>query len=424
MFLAIDLGSTSFKAALFSPDLKRLGESAWKLAYLRRGPAVELAEGEVEEASRRIVSEALSSAGAKPADVQAIGVTSQAQTFALATPDMRLVTPFISWLDRRGAAVAEMATTDPRLRDFAQHAACRLSPALQICQVKRLLMEHRELAGTARIVPLPTYLSQQLCGKALTDTNLAAMSGFFSLPEGRWWAAALRFAGIVPAQLPELHNLGVAAATTIPNNPHGFPAGLPVFAAGNDQTAGAYGAELHRNGATLLTLGTAQVAYRCVPELPSPQHADGHLTMRGVYPGGRFYRLAVSNFGGALIDMALKAETALKDYPHFFRLAETAPPVPPGAAVVIDATTNVVSWSGQGLTPEQKARLVLERLCDEALELLAAVATEGGPTLCAGGGAANAIWLETLARRLGTMPKVIDNDPLQGVGLMIRDALS
>ena len=98
--------------------------------------------------------------------------------------------------------------------------------------------------------------------------------------------------------------------------------------AGNDQTAGAYGAALEeglqheRNGALLLTLGTAQVAYACTNELAQPNDS----LVRGPYPHGLYYRLAADSCGGSIVNWA---KTVLpgcgSDAEFFARVAEAQP---------------------------------------------------------------------------------------------------
>ena len=79
-----------------------------------------------------------------------------------------------------------------------------------------------------------------------------------------------------------------------------LPVGVPVVLAGNDQTAGAFGARLEDSNGVLLTLGTALVAYVCLEKLPAAKPGIA----RGPYPGGRGYRLTTSSHG-AIIGVAL-----------------------------------------------------------------------------------------------------------------------
>ena len=251
MILSIDLGSTSFKAGVFDETLNQRGGGACRLQY-RYGSngEIELECDEVTRALRVAIAEAVTTSGTDANAIRAVAITSQAQTFTVLDKNGRPKMPFISWQDMRALDTCRTLKGISSLADFAHHTSFgEWSPLLQICQIKHL-QETRPgfILRDDLIVSLPAYFIYKCCGKNTIDTNLAAMSGLYSLRDGNWWSAALQVCELERSQLPDLVSIGaVAGMTRRGGNLFGLPEMIPIVLAGNDQTAGAYGARLHEN---------------------------------------------------------------------------------------------------------------------------------------------------------------------------------
>ncbi len=101
MILAIDFGSTSFKAGLFDRKLRQVGGGSAPLRYrYASGGRVELDVAVVEAAVRRTLPKEL-------AGIDAIAITSQAQTFTVLDRQGRATRPFVSWQDGRAGKACE-----------------------------------------------------------------------------------------------------------------------------------------------------------------------------------------------------------------------------------------------------------------------------------------------------------------------------
>ena len=202
-----------------------------------------------------------------------------------------------------------------------------------------------------------------------------------------------------------------------------MPPGIPVVLAGNDQTAGAYGAQLDRNNAILLTLGTAHVGYVCLRRMPAPRAA----LVRGPYPGGRAYRLAVDGCGGNIINWAQTVLAGCGNDARFF--AEAAKSVPGSHGLVfepgLDSGAGV--WRDIGLhhRPADFARSVIEAL---SRRLAALVKTLGvnprrRQILAAGGGSRSGLFVRTVSEMLGAPVKVTTASPLLGAARMAAERI-
>lgn len=414
MILAIDMGSTSFKAAVFDSHLREISTGSHLLSYrFGAGGRVEVDVASVEEALRC----ALVSAGVGKQEIRAIALTSQAQTFTVVDAQGRAQRPFISWQDRRaGAACEELKRMLP---EFGEHSSFgSVDPALQICQFRTL-----KLGARLRPLALPSYVLMLLSGETAIDNNLAAMSGLYSLPMQGWWPAALGGCGVRESQLAKVIPVGsVAAVTTGAAKRYGIPAGIPVVLAGNDQTAGGYGACLETRGGLLITLGTAQVAYACCNRMPKP----GAGTIRGPYPGGLFYRMAADSCGGNVVNWAETLLFGDRDDAAFFREAQRAPSGCHG--VVFDAALDLEQggWTQLGVhhTRADLARSVLETLSRRMTDLVNQLGGKraGRKILVAGGGSAQPLWRNIVAESLGADLVRTQADPLLGAARMAQRA--
>ena len=410
MILSLDLGSTSFKAAVFDRHLKLVSQGSHRLMHrFMSGGRVEIDVAQVHAALRG----AMAAAKASEHDIRVISVTSQAQTFTLVDGRGRAQMPFISWQD--GRAVAACEALKRKLKDFGQHSSFgEILPALQICQL-------RNLAPSAGLMPLklPSYLVLLWTGASVTDNNMAAMSGLYSLQRKAWWPAALHACGLREKDLPSLIAVGEPAAeTTSAARRFGLPPGIPVVLAGNDQTAGGYAAQLEKRHSLLITLGTAQVAYACCNRIPPA----GPGSIRGPYPGGQFYLMGADACGGSVVNWA---ETVLADCDEKNRFFQVAARAPQGShGLVFDASldSGSGSWRNLGLNHNRAdlARSVLECLSRRMANLVRGLGLplKNKQILVAGGGSFQPLWRKMLSVDLKTRLTVTRADPLLGAARM------
>ena len=422
MILALDLGSTSFKAGVFDDAavLRGLGNCLLQHEHAPGG-RVELEAGHVSSAIRQAIRAATDDADVAPETIRALGVTSQAQTFTVVDVADRVKMPFISWQDTRAQQAYESLRKEPSLDDFGDHCSFgEILDVLQICQLKHLQTRRTGfISPRDRVFNLPTCFVHQCTGVAAIDDNLAAMGGLYSLSIQDWWPSALEACGLSREQLPKLIPVGsVASPTDRSAQEFGLPQGIPVVLAGNDQTAGAFGADLHEKGALLITLGTAQVAYACTDEISAPDPA----WVRGPYPGGRHYRMTADSCGGGAINWARTVLSACETDADFFVKVDSAQPGCRGLVFEAELPAGKGAWRNLALhhTSAEFARSVVESLVKRMGRLVRQLSIDrsGGEILVAGGGSRSATWVRILSEELGTPLRVIEADPLRGAARM------
>lgn len=416
--LAIDLGSTFFKAAVFNADLETLGRGSCAIQYLRDGDGLAAIEVRgAEQALRDVIGAALAESRTAASDICALAITSQAQTFTVCNSTGDAKIPFISWQDLRPHRL-----NLPAWPDFPSHSGfCELLPGLL---VSHLLLLQDERCGRAiqrgdRILPLPSYFVYKLTGQAIVDSNLAAMTGVYSLVTNSWWSDALDRCHLEESNLPAVAPLGASAGVTTGSaSEWGLAAGIPVVLAGNDQTAGAWGADIGRNRAVLITLGSAQVAYRALSSLPEPRAG----CLRGLFGDGLFYQLAADDAGGTVIDWAEKLLAGGNSDESFFAAAATSPPGCEG--LVFEADLNALRAAWQGIGPHHTTahfcRSVVESLVKRMVGMVNRLCPGAADeqVLVAGGGSRYSLWVEMLSEALGRPITVTTASPLLGAAKM------
>ena len=427
MHLAIDLGSTEFKAAVFDGDLQRAGEGHHPVKHrFGSGGEVELPVTEARSAVKAAIRAALTAADVNREAVQSIGITSQAQTFTILDASGIARTPFITWQDMRAEETCRAMVKSAELSDFGDHSSFgALLPVLQICLLKHLQQSDAESIGPdGLVVSLPTFFVRKWTGAFRIDENLAAMTGLYSLRDRRWWPEALAACRVDEAQLPEVGPIGCVAGNTGADAlEYGLPEGVPVVLAGNDQTSGAYGAGIHESRALLITLGTAQAVYMCVRELPQP----GENTVRGPYPGARFYSMAADSCGGSIVNWACQVLSLCGSPKEFFTQAEKSSRGANGLVFQPDLPSGKGRWENIAFrhTTADFARSIVESLVERMAGMVQSLGedAQGRAVVAAGGGRRSRLWVELLAARLGTDIAAEDADPLVGAGRLALEAV-
>lgn len=410
--LAVDLGSTHFKAALFDADGRRRADASVPVPYLHQdGSRFEMDPAKTQAALETLENLVRQKAGVRPEEIGTVAYDSQAQTFCLLDARDRPLTPLISWLDRR----ADRESRELARRfggDFHRH--CGFAHPADLMLLSKLLWFRRQaperLARAVKIASLPGFAAlPRLGGRLVCDRNLAAMSGVYSLAEGDWWEDALAYCGIDPRALGELVE---------PGQRLGAAGGPALVLAGNDQTAGAYGNGCRR-GELVLTLGTALVAYRFAGDRPGPFSETG---VWGPYPGGGFYELATRSNGCLALDWARKVLAPEASPAEFDRLAETGA----GNARVDDPlffperAHRETAWSATA-DLRKMAYAVLEGIAFSLRQLVQEeMAPPHGPVRyrVIGGGSRSDPWMGIVADVLGAPTRRGGGDSLLGAAAM------
>jgi len=391
MIVAADLGSTNMKVALFAEDGTRVAEASRPLPYeIHTNISAELSPDAVRECFLGLLADLRS--GESVRKIRRVSFTSQAQTFCITDARGCPRSKFFGWADVRGGAEASQLQ---RVLGESFHRECgwpSVSPTHMISKVLWWRKTHG-LSEDDRVVSLPSFLAMQLGAAHASDTNLAAMSGFYSIPGGGWWNQAIEAVGVRSSQLGDLVAPGDVLSRIGPPGCPDLADDFEVVMAGNDHTAGAVGCGC-RPGRSILTLGTAGVIYRHAGEMPGPYSQSG---LWGPYPGGGYYELLCLDHACSALDWADGFLFGNVDSLRFVARArrgnarESSPLFDPGA------WGSAAAWVGEG-TEEEKAYATLEGIVF-ALRALAGDGFSGGgeEIVILGGGSRLDFWVQLVA---------------------------
>lgn len=393
MILTADLGSTNIKAALFAGDGRRIREASRPLPYeIQTASRAELSPQAVAHCFFKVVSDVLTEAGSAAGALSRISLTSQAQTFCICDVRGKPVSPFFGWTDTRADGESEQLQKSLGHSFHRQTGWPSVRPGHMLTKVL-WWRGHHGLPGDHHIVSLPSYLAMQLGAAHASDANLAAMSGFYSIPEKCWWEGAVEAAGISAAQLGLLVETGTSVPTCLEERPPGYSKSLQIVFAGNDHTAGAVGCGC-RKGRSIMTLGTAGVYFRWAGTEPGPFSANG---LWGPFPGGGYYELFHITHACSALDWADKFLFGSVDSQRFVQVAHN---------VEAGSDTPFFDPDGWGSSDAWSARTDLDHMAYATLEGIAfalrecagkAHGAEDDEIQILGGGSRLDFWVQLLA---------------------------
>ena len=264
--LAIDQGTTSTRALLFSAGLEIVAEAQQEFA--QHYPASGLVEHDPEDLWRTTLAtgrEALRRAGARAEEVAAIGLTNQRETVVIwdrasGAPIHRAIV----WQDRRTADVCERLRADGREPLVATRTGLLLDPYFSATKIAWLLdnvpgARARAEAGELAFGTVDAFLLWRLTGGAVhaTDATNASRTLIYDIRRNAWDDELLALFRIPRALLPEVRDS--AGAFGAARSEH-FGAPIGIRGVAGDQQAATVGQACFAPGMMKATYGTGAFA--------------------------------------------------------------------------------------------------------------------------------------------------------------------
>ncbi|MET9022855.1 FGGY family carbohydrate kinase [Actinopolymorpha sp. NPDC004070] len=268
--VGVDVGTTGVKAVVADAGGRVLAEAGEE--YATRYVPPHGAEQDPDDwwsATARCVARALRSSAAATglgaADVECVGVSSQAPSVVVLDRSGAPVGPALLWLDRRGRA--ECRARSAAAGDVVAATGNRMDAYFAAPKLAWLLAEHPEVrrAGAA-VVMANGYVVHRLTGVPTCDTGHQGLTLLADLDTGRWSDALVDLWGVPRGWLPEavhpttvVGRVGAEASRVT-----GLLAGTPVVAGAVDGAAAALEAGLARHGDVCEMTGQSTVVNAAV----------------------------------------------------------------------------------------------------------------------------------------------------------------
>jgi glycerol kinase len=229
---------------------------------------------------------ALDAAGAKPADVRAIGITNQRETLvAWDRKTLKPLTHAIVWQDRRTAdecARLREAGHEKRVREVTGLVLDPYFTATKLAWV----MKNVEGAANAAVGTVDSWLVARLSAGRdhVTDASNASRTSLFDIGRGVWSDEMAALFGVPLANLPEIRDSSGEISRSDPSAFLGIEA--PISGIAGDQQAALFGQACTTVGMAKNTYGTGSFVLMQTGAQRVPS-SSGMLTTVAWRRGGR-----------------------------------------------------------------------------------------------------------------------------------------
>ncbi|HEY2177629.1 MAG TPA: FGGY family carbohydrate kinase [Caulobacteraceae bacterium] len=357
LILAVDVGTTSTRAAVVAPDGTLAGLSAAPLTSRAPFPGqVEQDAEAVWAATRGAIAAALSAAARGAADIAAVGVTTQRASAVIwdrATGEAR--SPLVVWSDQRGTArAAELAA-----------AGFMLSPLQAATRLEAMFAAVDAPPAKLAWGNIDSFIIHRLSGGThLTDRSQAWPCGYLSLPHLGWNEALIDHQGLDRSTFPRLTDTWGELATT---SPEVLGAAVPIAADIADQQSAliAHGEAPGTAKMTFGTSGTFDLATGATFLFPAPSLPPLIVFSAGGETG--FCIEGMAPAAGSAVDWARKA-FSLGDHDALESLAQSVNDA--AGAVFLPAARVALSGLGPSVSRAHLARAALEGVAFRAREII------------------------------------------------------
>ncbi len=431
--LAIDQGTTSSRAIIFTPDGSIVASSQYGFPQIYPDDGwVEHDPAAIQETTLRAVRDVLSAAGNEPA---VVGVTNQRETTLLwdrATGEP--VYNAIVWQDRRTAEQCARLRAQGHGREISERTGLLLDAYFSATKIAWILdnvpaARSRAQRGELAFGTVDCFLVWKLTGGKVhaTDATNASRTLLFNIHNQSWDDHLLALFNIPKSLLPEVRDSADDYGVT---DPETLGVALPIGAVVGDQQGALFGQACFHPGMVKSTYGTGCFMIMNTGHAPV---ASRHrlLTTVGYRLNGEVtYALEGSIFNAGAAIQWLRDD--LKLIAHVNEIDELA-----RATAGNDGVYMVPAFTGLGAPhwdPHARGavfgitrdtgiahfvRAALEAVCYQTRELVEAMAADSGQPLeklrVDGGMAANDWMLQFLADILDTVvekPAVIETTAL------------
>jgi glycerol kinase len=211
MILAIDQGTTGTSCLVFDERAEPIGRGYREFTqHFPRPGWVEHDPREIWEVTLAVAGEALQDAGARPGDLDALGITNQRETVCVWDPATgEPLHNALVWQDRRTAARCEELREQGHEPLVRARTGLVLDPYFSATKIEWLLehvdgLRERARDGRAAFGTVDSWLIFKLTGEHLTDATNASRTLLYDIASGRWDPELLELFGVPERALPRV----------------------------------------------------------------------------------------------------------------------------------------------------------------------------------------------------------------------------
>ena len=388
--LAIDQGTSSSRAILFTADLKVVASQQQEVpAYFPKPGWVEQDAEEIWQGVLAVVKGVLSKAGLEADQIAGLGLTNQRETVvAFNAATGQPVHRALVWQDRRTADLCAELKAAGQEAVLRQKTGLLIDPYFSASKIAWMLRELPGLraqvaAGEVLVSTMDAYLVHRLTGGRCfaTDASNAARTALYNIHAGRWSEALTRLFEVPVKALPQVFDSSANFGATDPDL---LGAAIPICGVAGDQQAATVGQACFSPGMLKSTYGTGCFALMNTGSRPVTS-TNRLLTTIAYQLGGQVtYALEGAIFtAGAAVQWLRDGLGIIKQAAETGDLARASQADEPIYLVPAFTGLGAPHWDAEargaiyGLTrntgPREFARAALEAVCYQTADLLTAM---------------------------------------------------
>lgn len=451
-FLALDVGTTNWKAVIFSETCKPL------CAAKRPAVVVSGEDGLPCYDPRQVWGsflEMLAQLGREYplSRLQAVSVTSMGEAVVPIDGDGQPAWPIIPWFDTRSIRQAEQVRAAVGAARVFEITGADAGAIFSLPKLLWIRDNHPAVFRKAKKwLQMSDYINYRLCGNFVTDPSMACRTLAFDLNRCAWSEEMLApfglSAGLFPEVVPSGSIIGTVGQKTAEET--GLPCGLPVVAGGHDHPVASIAGAAFSQNMVFDSSGTAEpflhISGKNQPLALRPQ---GQRCSRHPMPD-RFINWGGIVSSGVCVDWAIQRFASHHDFTSqqmrqsYDALFAATVSIPAGSQGLLFHPalrgSGAPDWDARskgallGLTAEHTSahilHAVLEGLCYQAKQIIQMHERISGCAIdtirCMGGGARIRVWQQIKADVTGCtvqVGRVSDATPM-GAALLCVHALT
>lgn len=302
--IGVDLGTTGAKAVLVEAGGALLA-TAW-VEYPMHRPQAGWAENDPEDwvgAVQSLVHELMATSRVDPGSVAAISMVAQRDPVVLIDEGGEVLTPSISWLDRR-----DPAETEELYRSIGRSRITAISGVVPVpaLTLPNLVWTKRHLPDvwrrTRHAIPVKDYVIYRLTGEIATDTSTLSRSLMNDYRTDTWSTEICGEAGIPIELLAEPRYRPWEPRATLSSKAAellGLAPGTILSAGGGDDQSATLGSGVTDSGDLSAGTGTAS-CWRLVSSRAAADPRERADVSAHVVPGRYVYEMTIAGTGLSL----------------------------------------------------------------------------------------------------------------------------
>jgi D-xylulose kinase len=244
--LAVDLGTTALKCALHDLHGNVLAKHTEEYQLIT--PDALSVEVDVEtywKAFKISVHSVLNKSQVNANSIKALGISAQGETLIVVDKSGNPLRRAIVWLDNRAQAEAEQLG-----EHFGHRYAYEITGQVKLVPTwpatKILWMNHHEpeiFKQVDKFLLIEDYFLHRLTGEYACEGSLITSTCYWNFRSKEWWPEMLDMIGVLPSQLPAIHESGEQVGKILPEVAQelGLSSQTVVCTGALDQACGALG---------------------------------------------------------------------------------------------------------------------------------------------------------------------------------------